>query len=214
MSEQLTTPQETYERLINEASDARRKRSLDALNEVCRLLHERGSSDFSYKTIITLGQDRGLSVPGEKSIVNATGAHYRELIQAWKLNSVAGKNTRKKVVSDDWIEKIDDPVLRLSVALLAKELRAIKAKIARQEKTSGAPIYLGAAQAPSQHTSKQPNLNAPELDALKAAIDPSVLSPLGFSMGSRGEMIDAKGRTVHKPGFRDAIEKILSVQVK
>ncbi|MBO3273984.1 gamma-mobile-trio protein GmtX [Pseudomonas schmalbachii] len=213
MSEQLTTPQETFERLINEASDARRKRSLDALNEACRLLHERGSSDFSYKTIVTLGQDRGLSVPGEKSIVNATGAHYRELIQAWKLNSVAGKANRK-VAPNDWIEKIDDPVLRLSVALLAKELRAIKTKIARQEKANGAPIYLGASQVQGQGTSKQPNLNAAELDALKAAIDPSVLSPLGYSIGSRGEVVDAKGRKIHKPGFRDAIEKILSVQVK
>lgn len=213
MSEQLTTPQETYERLINEANDARRKRSLEALNEVCRLLHERGSSDFSYKTIITLGQDRGLSVPGEKSIVNPTGAHYRELIQAWRLNSVAGK-ANKKVTPNYWIEEIDDPVLRLSVALLAKELRAIKAKIARQEKASGEPIYLGVPQFQSQHTSRQPNLNAAELDALKAAIDPSVLSQLGYSIGSRGEVVDAKGRKLHKPGFRDAIEKILSVQAK
>ncbi|WP_296219091.1 gamma-mobile-trio protein GmtX [Pseudomonas sp. UBA2684] len=123
MSEQLISPQETYERLIHEASDARRKRSLHALNEVCRLLHERNSSDFSYKTIITLGQDRGLSVPGEKSIVNATGAHYRELIQAWKLISVIGKSSAAPV-SNSWIDMIEDPVLRLSVTLLAKELRA------------------------------------------------------------------------------------------
>ncbi|MNP38610.1 hypothetical protein D3C76_1321330 [compost metagenome] len=93
-------------------------------------------------------------------------------------------------------------------------MRAIKAKIARQEKADGAPIYLGASQVQGQGTSKQPNLNAAELDALKAAIDPSVLSPLGFSIGSRGEVVDAKGRRIHKPGFRDAIEKILSVQVK
>ncbi|WP_435609725.1 gamma-mobile-trio protein GmtX [Pseudomonas knackmussii] len=213
MSEQPTTPQETYNRLINEANDTRRKRSLGALNEVCRLLHERGSSDFSYKTIITLGQDRGLSVPGEKSIVNATGAHYRELIQAWRQVSAQGK-TNKKGAPNDWIEQIHDPVLRVNVAILAKELRAIKAKIARQEKTSGAPIYLGASPAQSQHTSNQPNLNAVELDALKAAIDPSTLSQLGFSIGSRGEIVDAKGKRIQKPGFRDAIEKILSVQVK
>lgn len=213
MNEQLASPQETYERLVNEAKDVRRKRSLDALNEVCRLLHERASSDFSYKTIITVGQDRGLSVPSEKSIVNATGAHYRELIQAWKLISVEGKASGK-ANPNDWIERIGDPVLRLSVTLLAKELRAIKAKIARQEKTSGAPIYLSASQSYGQVATNQPSLNAAELAALKAAIDPGVLSPLGFSIGSRGEVVDAKGRKIHKPGFRDAIEKILSVQVK
>jgi len=87
MNETLTSPQDTYERLVQEASDIRRKRSLEAINETCRLLHERHSSDFSYKTIVTLGNDRGLPVPSEKSIVNTTGEHYRELIQAWKLAS-------------------------------------------------------------------------------------------------------------------------------
>jgi hypothetical protein len=213
MSEQLASPQETYERLINEASDVRRKRSLEALNEVCQLLHERVSTDFTYKTIITLGQDRGLPVPGEKSIVNATGAHYRELIQSWKLISVARKVSTKSV-TNDWIEMIDDPVLRLSVTLLAKELRTIKTKIARQEKVSDTPIYLGAPQDQGQSISKQLNLNDAELAALKAAINPEVLSQLGFSFGSRGEVLDVKGRKIQKPGYRDAVEKVLSFQVK
>ena len=93
MTDQLVSPQDTYERLMREASDSRRKRSLEAINEACRLLHERHSSDFSYKTIITLGKDRGLPVPGEKSIVNTTGEHYRELIQAWKLASLPAKGS-------------------------------------------------------------------------------------------------------------------------
>jgi len=49
---------------------------------------------------------------------------------------------------------------------------------------------------------------------LKAAIDPASLGLVGLSIGSRGELVDAKGRTIHKPGFRDAIEKVLAVQVK
>jgi len=211
MDDKQVSPQSTYERLFYEARDARRKRSLESLNEVCRLLHERGSSDFSYKTIITLGQDRGLPVPGEKSIVNSTGAHYRELIQAWKMISVAGR-ANEKSYPNDWVESIADPALRLSVALLAKELRTIKAKIARQEKMCSAPIYFGAGGSQVQSVSRQSNLNEADLYALKAAIDPAVLAPLGFSIGSRGEVVDGKGRTIHKPGFRDAIEKVLSVQ--
>lgn len=211
MDNSLVSPRGTYERLCNEARDARRKRSLDALNEVCRLLHERGSSDFSYRTVITLGKDRGLPVPGEKSIVNSTGIHYRELIQSWKLISVTGR-TSEKSHPNDWIESIEDPALRLSVALLAKELRTIKARIIRQEKTSSAPIYLGTGIIQEQSASQQIKLNEIDLYALKAAIDPAVLAPLGFSIGNRGEVVDGKGRTIHKPGFRDAIEKILSVQ--
>lgn len=211
MNEDLTLPQKTFERLISEASDIRRKRSLESINKVCQLLHERRSSDFSYKTIVTLGKDRGLPVPGEKSIVNATGEHYRELIQAWKLASSPPKNG-KKTDLNDWVESIEDPVLRLSVILLAKELRALKAKEARKAVHSAAPIILGCGTA--QAFSTLPRLNDAELAALRAAIDPAALRLVGFSIGSRGEVVDAKGRNIHKPGFRDAIEKVLAVQVK
>jgi len=211
MSDQLVSPQDTYGRLMSEASDSRRKRSLEAINEACRLLHERHSSDFSYKTIITLGNDRGLPVPGEKSIVNKTGEHYRELIQAWKLASLP-KASKTKAHPNDWIECIQDPVLRMSVILLAKELRALKAKESRKANHSGAPIILGSTT--GQAVSTQPRFNDAEFAALKAAIDPTTLSLVGLSIGSRGEVEDAKGRKIHKPGFRDAIEKILAVQVK
>lgn len=212
MSDQLVSPQDTYGRLMCEASDSRRKRSLEAINEACRLLHERHSSDFSYKTIITLGKDRGLPVPGEKSIVNPTGEHYRELIQAWKLASLRARGGQTKADPNNWIEYIEDPVLRMNFSLLAKELRALKAKEAIKAKHSGAPIILGSAT--GQAVSIQPRFNDAELSALKAAIDPTTLSLVGLSIGSRGEVADAKGRKIHKPGFRDAIEKILAVQVK
>ncbi|HCB42879.1 MAG TPA: hypothetical protein DEP56_07240, partial [Pseudomonas sp.] len=60
----------------------------------------------------------------------------------------------------------------------------------------------------------RPLLNDAELGALKAAIDPASLGLVGLSIGSRGELVDVKGRTIHKPGFRDAIEKVLAVEVK
>lgn len=211
MSDQLVSPQDTYGRLMSEANDSRRKRSLEAINEACRLLHERHSSDFSYKTIITLGKDRGLPVPGEKSIVNKTGEHYRELIQAWKLLSLP-KASKTKTDPYDWIEHIRDPVLRMSVSLLAKELRALRAKESRKAAHSGAPIILGSAT--GQAVSARPLLNDAELAALKAAINPASLGLVGLSIGSRGELVDMKGKTIHKPGFRDALEKILAVQVK
>lgn len=211
MSDQLISPQDTYGRLMNEASDSRRKRSLEAINEACRLLHERHSSDFSYKAIVTLGKDRGLPVPGEKSIVNTTGAHYRELIQAWKLASLP-KTSKTKADPNDWIEHIQDPVWRMSATLLAKELRALKAKEARKAQHSAAPVILGGGT--RQAFPNQPRLNDAELAALRAAIDPKALRLVGFSIGSRGEVVDARGRVIHKFGFRDAIEKVLAVLVR
>ncbi|WP_371132417.1 gamma-mobile-trio protein GmtX [Pseudomonas sp.] len=57
-------------------------------------------------------------------------------------------------------------------------------------------------------------MNDAELAALKEAIDPVALGLVGLSIGSRGELVDVKGRKIHKPGFRDAIEKVLAVQLK
>jgi len=161
--------------------------------------------------IINLGRDRGLPIPGEKSIVNSTGAHYRELIQAWKLAAITDRPAKNSAIPTDWINSISDPVLRMSVTLLAKELRSLKNKISRQDKFGCAPIYLNGASEQIYASHSGSHLNEVELNALKAAIDPNTLSQFGLALGPRGEVIDNKGRTLYKPGFRDAIEKVLSV---
>lgn len=200
-----------FQRLMEEATDRRRKRSLEALNEVCQLLNERNSSEFSIRSIVNLGKDRGLPVPSEKSIVNSTGLHYRELIHAWTLSSVVADSTRA-AGHTDWIECIADPVLRMSVTLMAKELRALKAKEARQSQRGGEPIYLGGS--PASNVAGPPGLSDIEIAALKSAIDPSALRLVGLSIGDRGEIVDSKARRVHKPGFSNAIEKILSLPMR
>lgn len=96
--------------------------------------------------------------------------------------------------------------------LLAKEVRKFKAKEARKNRQSDAPIILG--RAIQQAVSTQPHLNDAELATLKAVIDPAALGLVGLSIGNRGEVVDRKGRKIHKPGFRDAVEKVLFVQVK
>ncbi|MNP57418.1 hypothetical protein D3C76_1522460 [compost metagenome] len=96
--------------------------------------------------------------------------------------------------------------------LLAKELRALKAKEARKQQQTGSPIVI--APFAGHAVAKPLLLNTAELDSLKAAIDQSRLNLAGFIIGSRGEVIDKAGRLIHKPGFRDAIEKILAAQMK
>lgn len=168
------------------------------------MLYERGSTNFSLRTVVELGKQHGLPVPSEKSIVNSTGLHYRELIQAWRLAAVPQRSNRE---TEAWINQIKDLVLRMSAALQAKELRAMRSKQARQSQAVGAPIIIA-----SSESSLQPNqnvLNGAELAALKSAISPTKLKLLGLMIGDRGEVIDTNGREIQKPGFRDAIEKIL-----
>ncbi|HHX4485512.1 TPA: gamma-mobile-trio protein GmtX [Pseudomonas aeruginosa] len=209
MSDEETSVESVFGRLMNQATDIRRKRSLEALNTVCGLLHERGSLDFSYRNIVTLGRDRGLGVPSEKSIVNSTGKHYRDLVQAWRVTAIPS-DTGGKLPGADWMESIKDPVLRMSVLMLNAELKALKARDARKAKISTAPILIGSQL--GQPVSAQLRFNDSELAALRASIDPDFLRLSGMIIGSRGEIVDAAGRKVLKPGFRDAIEKILTVQ--
>lgn len=211
MNENLLSPKETFERLLGGAKDSRRKRSLEALNEVCRLLVERGVKDLSYRSIITLGQDRGMTLPSEKSMMNPTGEHYRELINAWRL-SVSEYKESQKVTPQSWCDSIVDPVLRLSVAMLNKELLAAKAKIHRMESFQSGPIYLTSPPGETQAAYHRLKLDEVEISALKAAIDPKILTPLGMSIGARGEVVDSRGRMLHRPGFVDAIEKIIALE--
>lgn len=211
MNEPVVSPIETFERLIGEARDSRRKRSLEAINEVCRLLSERHSSDLSYRAIVTLGSDRGLAVPSEKSLMNPTGEHYRELIQSWRLVSRPQRGF-DKFSSNEWIENIEDPVLRMSVALLAKELRSLKSKQARKAVMADSSVHLAVSEGAAAYM--VPRLNEIELCALKAAIDPVALGFVGLSIGSRGDVLDMSGRKVFKPGFRDAVEKVLAIHTK
>jgi hypothetical protein len=55
--------------------------------------------------------------------------------------------------------------------------------------------------------STQPRLNDAELAALKATINPAALGLAGLSIGSRDEVVDMNGWKIHKPGFRDAVER-------
>ena len=200
------SPLETFDRLIEEAADKRRIRSLIALNEACKMLHNRNSIDFSYRSIVILGKANGLLVPGIKSIANSSGAHYRELISAWKL---LRPQLPAKAAVDDWIDRIKDPALKMGVILLAKELRALKAKNARKASQNLIPVFEGSFQGRLLPTDVR--LNTAELAALQASIDPLNLKFLGLRIGGRGEILDGKERQVFKPGFRSAIEKVLAI---
>ncbi|MGX5727949.1 gamma-mobile-trio protein GmtX [Metapseudomonas otitidis] len=201
-------PDSLYKRLIDNAKDSRRKRSLHAIHESCRLLNERKSKDFSYRAIVHLGRDRGLNPPSEKSILNPTGEHYRILISAWRRVSV-GEKQNASSKQEVWITKIKEPALRMAVSIMAEELRSFKAKEARKSNLLNAPIIIG--ELSGRLISPQLRLNDAEISALKSSINPPLLNILGLSIGTRGEITDSSGRVVFKPGFQTAIEKILSL---
>lgn len=202
-------PEVVFERLIFEASDSRRRRSLEAINEACKIAASLEVKDFSYRALLAMGQARGLAVPSEKSIVNPTGEHYRLLIHAWKQASMPAP-THQFSDALSWVLSIEDPVLKLNVSLLVKELKALKSKMRRQLSSGMTPIFLGAVEGKTPETYFR--LREVEISALRFAIDEDNLRQMGQIIGPRGEVSDSKGRIIQKPGFRDAIEKVLTLE--
>ena len=73
-------PDEVLEQL-EKGADARKRRNLDLVYEICREQHERGSKDFTLSTIGRLSQQRG--GPVAQSFRNKGGGHLRAIISAW-----------------------------------------------------------------------------------------------------------------------------------
>jgi len=109
-----------------------------------------------------------------------------------------------------WVLSIEDPVLKLNVSLLVKELKALKSKMRRQLSSGMTPIFLGAVEGKTPETYFR--LREVEISALRFAIDEDNLRQMGQIIGPRGEVSDSKGRIIQKPGFRDAIEKVLTLE--
>lgn len=87
----MSDPKEVYEAILNQLTNTRTKKSLEAIQEVCKEQHGAGASDFRIATIAKLGAKRG--VPSAQTIRNKTGEHYRALIEAWQ--AVGEKKKRK-----------------------------------------------------------------------------------------------------------------------
>lgn len=197
--------QETFEKLCSEAKNERVKKTLEDIQDVCREQQSRGSKDFSVATIARLGENRG--VPKAQSIRNKTGEMYRVLIKAWQ-----DQNPKRLVPRTssplDWIERIDDPVIKYLVYDLASANKHLKAEL--QLCKSVTKLNIDMRQTSGSNDSPVAMLLESERDALYQAIDDAFLSKQGFARTSRGSIIDSKGRTVFKNGFVSGIQKLLS----
>ncbi|WP_367114514.1 gamma-mobile-trio protein GmtX [Marinobacter sp.] len=64
-------------------------------------------------------------IPGQKSLLNSTIQHYRELTFAWERKPERVQTT---LGTDYWVDDIADPLARMSVYILLSEEKALKAK--------------------------------------------------------------------------------------
>jgi len=196
-----------FEKLCAEVRNERVKNTLIAINVICREQHERGSKDFSVTTISRLGQGKG--VPKAQSIHNKTGETYRTLISAWQDANRTPKK-QKTPTSLDWIERIDDPVLKWLVYDLVSTNKSLASELQLCKSVKNLNVDLrGEKFSPAA----KPDLLDSERNALIAAIDDKFLERNGWEKTDRGAIKDAKGTVIFRNGFVSAVEKVTSINV-
>jgi hypothetical protein len=201
-------------------SNARKQHSLGIVHNVCKEQHERGSLDFSIATIGRLSQKQG--GPACQSIRNATGEDYRALIQSWA--ELAQGKMKKPVKSasgsssDNWLSKISDPAVRAIVGITLAENKKLRDEINllkqnaqvvidRREKPIN-PRVITTAEVPAQ--SIMEGLLPFEQEALKHAISDEFLAAQRWTKDENGRIKTRSGATLFKPGYIDAIQKVLN----
>lgn len=210
----MISPDKVLEKLIGHAKSTRTIQSLEAIHKVCAELKKRGHSDFSVAAVAAFGEGRG--VPKAQSIRNKTGEPYRVLIDAWRKTSGPTRDVKPRNSTlpqrYEWVESIEDPRLKFLVQDLIVNHQKLDADLQRVKSITTLQVDLRE-KVPEKLSSPTSEivLTSNELAALNAAIDPSFLDQEGWDVDQRGRIKSASGRTLFKPGFVDAIQKILSI---
>lgn len=200
-------------------SNARKQRSLQMIDDICREQKERGSQDFTVATVGKLSEQRG--GPSCQAIRNKSGADYRVLIAAWAEH--VGGTAKKTAVNmapsrdDSLLRRIDDPVIRAEIGFLLAENRKLKGQVRLLQHTVQHPIVIdqrhGAAPVPEAEVLLATDLSGLEREALTHATSDACLTENGWASDRRGAIVDAvSGRKIFKNGFITALRKILAQQ--
>lgn len=177
-------------------------RTLEAIYEVCQGQLEQGKSDFSYTTVARLGEKRG--VPKAQSIRNASGVHYRALIESFSAAAPAKKPKSTNVESDAWIDELPTARHRLLVQILKSELAEAR-RLVKEVVPPSLEIYV------DDRTSSRAafKLEEGERRALEYLLSENFLKTWKLVRGERGDVRDEHGERVFRPGTFDALEKAL-----
>lgn len=208
---------------LKQNKSLRTQNSLDQLNQLLKHRFEKNEDDYSISSIAK--ESKASGGVGEVSIRNASGVHYRELINVWaaKAHTTIKKNyqkqSRRKQVSTDFelLKKLDDPVLRAIFGQIISQNKSLKSENNILKSKSDIVVDLR----PIEHTvtdlkkdendksARKIKFLQSEIDALKDAISNHKINRRGWVITDSGAVNDENGNPLFKPGFVGAVKKIL-----
>lgn len=201
----------------------RTQNSLDRLNQLLEHRFEKNENDYSISSIAK--ESKASGGVGEVSIRNASGLHYRELINAWvakadvTMKKKSQKQSRNNRPSTDFelLKKLDDPVLRAIFGQIISQNMRLKTENNILKSKSNIVVDIRPIEKTITDLKKDLNDEPPcknkflqsEIDALKDAISGHKINRRGWVVTDSGAVNDENGNPLFKPGFVGAIRKIL-----
>ncbi|NCO44933.1 MAG: hypothetical protein GW890_00080 [Vibrio sp.] len=207
---------EAYEAILNKANSNKSKKSLALINEICLEQLQSGEKNFSISNIGAISTIKG--GPNTGAIRNKTGHLYKDLIKVYAESIDKPKLPVAKRNEHGWVDNIESSTARWLVrdlisdkSKLLAEVNQLRADLLNAE----VPIQLynkGDLSSKSQTFHQKTNFTISEINSLKFSIDPSYLKMKELIVGQHGRIEDLNtGKVIFKPGFVQAIEKILDV---
>jgi hypothetical protein len=203
---------------LHENASTRKKHTLELIHETCKKQTKQGSKDFSIVTIVNLLADK--NGPSEQTLRNKTGEDYRVLIKQWAeyANGSSKKNKKQNssTFNDEVLANVNDPTTRALVGMILAENKKLKSENSLLKQQTTLTIDMRKSKDESmginQNTvlvSASHNLTEMEFKALREAISEDFMNHRGWTVDDHGR-VKEKGTQVYKPGYVNAIKKVLS----
>ena len=208
-------PDAVLEALLAKGVRSNRRANLERVHELCRTRHTAGNRDFSIAAIAKLVEAEGL-LKG-RGLYNAAAADYRKLIEAW--GAYAGPpepKAHKTRASQDYLMRIEDPAIRSIMQAIIAERDTLKAQVNTlksqcQVIIDRRPTSFATGAVGKEVTVLSPSaqLTLSEREALAQAVSQEYLTNQGLTEGSRGEILNERGRMLFDVGFATGLRKLL-----
>lgn len=208
-------PDVALSNLLTAALHPRRKRTLNAIHDLCRRLHQAGARDFTVSAIAKQCEATGICKA--HSLYHGLAADYRNLINAW--GAFGGPPPQPPPVEasgTDALMRIPDPAIRSIMQRVIAERDKLRAQVNTLKAQTRLTIDLrpvsvfdGNASSSSVPTMVASRIADTDRAMLHTIISKKFLEDEGWKEGEDGEIstIDT-GRIVFPYGFTTVIRKV------